>query len=126
MYKQAASKAELSPLHFWRTYGDQLPLLAGAAKLLLPFPASSAPAERTFSAAGLTQHRYRKSLQASTLKDLLTLKHVYLGWLDGERNAPEPIDQQVIDCEAATISEGGQTNEDAASSLEDDEILEIA
>ena len=96
MYKQAASKAELSPLEFWRTYSGQLSLLVGAAKLLLPFPASSAPAERTFSAAGLTQHRFRKSLQASSLKDLVTLKHVYLGWLDGARKAPEPLINKLL------------------------------
>jgi hypothetical protein len=109
-YRWNAEREELQPLQFWRKHQDDLKLLSGAAKLLLPFPASSAPAERTFSIAGWTQHKLRKRMNPETLKDLLTLKHCWLGWLDVSKQSPMPLEIEGMDCqEVDSDSEAGDS-----------------
>lgn len=133
-YRWNAERTELQPLAFWKFHESTLPLLSGAAKILLPFPASSAPAERTFSIAGNTQHRLRKQMRPDTLKDLLTLKHVWLGWLDASKGPPEPIGADGMDCEESdSDSEAGDASEsnegsdsEAGDAPESNEIHESA
>jgi hypothetical protein len=90
-----AKESADSPLLFWRKYSDNLPLLAGAAKVCLAIPASSAPAERVFSISGQFHTRQANRTAASTLRDILTLKNRWLGWLDlGSRLPDAPFEQR--------------------------------
>lgn len=120
-YRWNAEREHLEPLEFWRKHQDDLKLLSGAAKLLLPFPASSAPAERTFSIAGWTQHKLRKRMTPETLKDLLFLKHCWLGWLDASKHPPMTLETDGMDCEEADIEDAADPSSDQALESEDDE-----
>jgi hypothetical protein len=62
---------------------------------LSPLPA--APAERTFSIVSWTQHKLRKRMNPGTLKDLLNLKHCWLGWLDASKQPPMPLETEGMD-----------------------------
>lgn len=51
-------------------------------------------------------------MRPDTLKDLLTLKHVWLGWLDASKGPPEPIGADGMDCEESdSDSESGDAPE---------------
>lgn len=106
-YLHKARVSEQPPLQFWRHEANYLPLLSGAARMLIPFPASSAGPERVFSIAGWTQDARRQRLHAKTLKNLLTLRHCWLGWLDCTKTLPEPPTKTgELDIEESSDDEG--------------------
>jgi hypothetical protein len=63
-----------NPLHWWKYHQETYPLLATLAKKYLCIPATSAPAERLFSKAGLTITDKRNQLNADLAGDLIFLK----------------------------------------------------
>jgi hypothetical protein len=126
VYKKNAEREKLQPLEFWKSYQTTLPLLAGAARLLMPFPASSAPAERTFSAAGLIQHRLRTSMKGETLKAHLTLKHAWSGWLDCSKQSPQPPHDTEESDEDSDVQETAYDyDDDDKGTNDDDSVHEI-
>jgi hypothetical protein len=47
-------------------------------------------------------------MNPETLKDLLTLKHCWLGWLDVSKQPPMPLETEGMDCqEVDSDSEAG-------------------
>lgn len=88
-FKTIAKSSDESPLVFWRKHCDTLPLLAGAARVFLALPASSAPAERVFSIAGQFNTRKANRTAGETLRDILVIKNCWHGWLDLGRRVPE-------------------------------------
>lgn len=64
---------EVNPLVWWKDNNVRFPNLAKVAKSLLCIPATSAPAERIFSTAGLTVNKLRSSLNPDTVDALIFL-----------------------------------------------------
>jgi hypothetical protein len=62
------------PLQWWKKYEMTLPTLSKLAKRLLCIPATSAPSERTFSAAGHTIANDRASLKPEHAADMIFLR----------------------------------------------------
>ena len=63
--------------------------------MFLAIPASSAPAERVFSISGQFHTRQGNRTAASTLRDILTLKNRWLGWLElGSRLPAAPFEER--------------------------------
>ena len=62
---------EVNPLVWWKDNNVRFPSLAKVAKSLLCIPATSAPAERIFSNAGLTVNKLRSSLNPDTVDALI-------------------------------------------------------
>ena len=60
-----------NPLHWWARSAAGLPHLSVLAKQFLCVPATSAPSERVFSAAGLTISKTRASLHPDNASDLI-------------------------------------------------------
>lgn len=60
-------------LQYWKTTGSRFPVLQRVARKLLAVPASSAPSERLFSAAGRTVEPRRTCLLPDTVDDILFL-----------------------------------------------------
>lgn len=80
---------------FWKKHCETLPLLAGAAKMFLAIPASSAPAERVFSITGQFNTPQANRTAADTLRDILILKNCWHGWLDlGQRLPESPFEER--------------------------------
>jgi hypothetical protein len=65
-----------NPLAWWRDNQSQFPNLARLAKRILCIPATSAPSERVFSAAGLTIAKDRARLLPTTADDLIFLHDI--------------------------------------------------
>ena len=61
-FKQEQSPRDSSPLNWWKGNGHRFPLLARLARKYLAITATSTPAERVFSVAGLIVSRLRASL----------------------------------------------------------------
>ena len=64
-----------NPLDLWRIHEPRFPLLAELSRTILCIPATSAPSECVFSAAGLTISKKRASLNPDTAADLIFLGH---------------------------------------------------
>jgi hypothetical protein len=62
-----------NPLDWWKVKQQQFPLLSKIAIKLLAIPATSAPSERVFSAAGLTIANERSRLDPSHANELVFL-----------------------------------------------------
>ena len=58
---------DVSPLVWWKDNQVCFPNLAKVARTLMSIPATSAPAERIFSTAGLTVTKLRSSLNPDML-----------------------------------------------------------
>lgn len=69
----AGKTVHLNPLSWWSSQKDKLPLLSKLARRVLCIPATSAPSERVFSAAGLTIANRRASLNAENAAALIFL-----------------------------------------------------
>ncbi len=65
-----------NPLDWWRIKAQQFPLISKLALRLLAIPATSAPSERVFSAAGLTIANDRSSLDPTTANELVFLHEI--------------------------------------------------
>ena len=63
----------LNPLEWWRNKTAKLPIMSKLARRVLCIPATSAPSERVFSAAGLTIANRRASLNAENAAALIFL-----------------------------------------------------
>ena len=122
-YLKLAQFTTSDPLRFWKDNAKTLRLLSGAAKLLIPFPASSAGPERVFSVAGWTQNDRRQRMHAQTLKNLLTLRHCWLGWLDFTKFLPDsPTKEGNVD----VAEEEDESNVDkGADGVEVEEEIEV-
>lgn len=62
-----------NPLLWWKLHSKMLPLLSTLARRILCTPATSAPSERVFSAAGLTIAKCRASLHPQHASELIFL-----------------------------------------------------
>ena len=62
-----------NPLTWWKRNEEDFPHLSALAKRYLCIPATSAPSERVFSAAGLTIAKTRASLHPDNAADLIFL-----------------------------------------------------
>ena len=69
----AGTTVHSNPLSWWSSQKDKLPLLSKLARRVLCIPATSAPSERVFSAAGLTIANRRASLNAENAAALIFL-----------------------------------------------------
>ena len=65
------------PLAWWRSNKNFYPRIWRIAEEVLACPATSSPAERSFSVAGLTITKKRNALAPSTAKDLIFLKQAW-------------------------------------------------
>ena len=63
----------LNPLEWWKNESAKLPILSKLARRVLCIPATSAPSERVFSAAGLTIANRRASLNVENAAALIFL-----------------------------------------------------
>ena len=72
-FKQQQSPRETSPLEFWKINKCRFPVLACLARNYLAITATSTPAERVFSVAGLVVSRLRASLTPEHLDMLVFL-----------------------------------------------------
>uniref|UniRef100_A0A914QT34 HAT C-terminal dimerisation domain-containing protein n=1 Tax=Panagrolaimus davidi TaxID=227884 RepID=A0A914QT34_9BILA len=74
-YRPSAEQiAKKDILHFWSEAAARFPLLSQFASFILSVPASSASIERIFSVLTKTVTKDRRSLDASTVADLLLFK----------------------------------------------------
>jgi hypothetical protein len=76
------------PLEWWKKHEQILPTLSELARRLLCIPATSAPSERVFSAAGLTISNDRASLLPDHAADMIFLRMAWdlaVAW-DSKRN----------------------------------------
>ena len=62
-----------NPLVWWKAHARKFPLISTVAKRFLCIPATSAPAERVFSVAGLAISKLRSSLLPEFANDLIFL-----------------------------------------------------
>jgi hypothetical protein len=75
---QPTDGAEYSdPLLWWKVKAALYPALAPLARVILAIPASSAPAERLFSHAGLTLAKDRSRLTPEVASDIIFLHDAY-------------------------------------------------
>jgi len=73
MYADETRQAYNNPLEWWKTKQALYPNVALLAKRLLCIPATSAPAERLFSHAGLVLSKLRASLNPDNAQNLILL-----------------------------------------------------
>ena len=71
--REKPAKMELSPLSWWKSNADRFPALASLAHKYLSVPATSAPSERVFSAAGNVVDKLRAALTAENVDALVFL-----------------------------------------------------
>jgi hypothetical protein len=71
--KMEAGKPVQDPLFWWKDQQAKLPIMSRLARRVLCIPATSAPSERVFSAAGLTIANRRASLNAENAAALIFL-----------------------------------------------------
>jgi hAT family C-terminal dimerisation region len=71
-----------NPLYWWALNHKPFPQLSVLAKQFLCIPATSAPSERVFSAAGLTIAKTRASLHPDNASDLMFLHN---SWSNAEK-----------------------------------------
>ena len=76
-FKQEQSPRDSSPLDWWKVNGHRFPLLAGLARKYLAITATSTPAERVFSVAGLVVSRLRASLSPEHVDMLVFLTRIW-------------------------------------------------
>lgn len=72
--KETDNETFTCPLQWWKKHEKLLPTLSQIAKRLLCIPATSAPSERVFSAAGLTIANDRASLMPDHAADMIFLR----------------------------------------------------
>jgi hypothetical protein len=68
---------DLNILEWWKAHQDHYPKLSILCSYYLSIPASSAPSEREFSAAGLTINETRSNLRSETVDSVLVLRSVF-------------------------------------------------
>eukprot|EP01138_Halocafeteria_seosinensis_P000359 gb/GECG01000372.1/.p1 GENE.gb/GECG01000372.1/~~gb/GECG01000372.1/.p1 ORF type:complete len:149 (+),score=18.15 gb/GECG01000372.1/:1-447(+) len=66
------NKHDISPLAFWRTYQESLPLLSPVVKVVFAIPAGP---ERLFSTAGWINHKLRRRLGPQKFRDIMMLRY---------------------------------------------------
>ena len=74
---QTPSGQDQDILQWWRSHTSEFPNLSKMARQFLAAPASSASAERLFSAAGKMHDDLKKSTTEETLEDMLTVAKNY-------------------------------------------------
>ena len=72
--KAIATNSTISILDYWKRHSECYPSLASLAKCLLCVPATSVPAEKVFSIAGLTISQQRSSLSPDNADMLIFLQ----------------------------------------------------
>lgn len=73
--KEDAEKGKyIDPLAWWKTHASTFPTLSQIARKVLCIPATSAPAERVFSIAGLTISKLRAKLDCENASCLIFLR----------------------------------------------------
>ena len=77
---------QADPLDWWRTNAARFPQLAPVARSVGCILATSTPAERVFSTAGLVVGKLRSKL-ATDMVDSLVFLHKNRSWLCGEKRA---------------------------------------
>lgn len=70
---QTPSGQDQDILYWWKEHASMFPNLSKMARQFLAAPASSASAERLFSAAGKMHDDLKKSTSEDTLEDMLTV-----------------------------------------------------
>ena len=68
---QISSERDKNILYWWKTHSNEFPNLSKMARHFLAAPASSASAERSFSAAGKMHDDLKKITSEDTLEDML-------------------------------------------------------
>ena len=75
-------KSYNNPLVWWENNCNKFPHIAILARQVLCIPATSAPSERVFSAAGLTIANSRARLLPEHADDLVILRNAFLNGMD--------------------------------------------
>lgn len=70
-------RQKLDVLAFWKYYKKQYPTLAALARVILAVPASSASAERVFSAAGRIVTKFRCNIDSDLVNALVMLANIW-------------------------------------------------
>jgi hAT family C-terminal dimerisation region len=73
MKSKAPKDKDLDVLQWWSDHKNEYPSLAILSAYYLAIPASSAPSEREFSAAGQTINEHRTNLNPETIESILIL-----------------------------------------------------
>jgi hAT family C-terminal dimerisation region len=86
-----------NPLQWWKKNSADLPHLSVLARKYLCIPATSAPSERVFSAAGLTIAKTRASLHPENAADLIFLHNSweYAEKFNAKRKAEEALQERL-------------------------------
>ena len=84
----AGGVVHVNPLLWWKDHEDKLPIMSKLARRVLCIPATSAPSERVFSAAGLTITNRRASLNAENAAALIFLHDSWSATEQMEKDHP--------------------------------------
>jgi len=76
-FNDVGASVHTNPLEWWKEHERKYPHIAMLARWILAIPATSAPSERLFSAAGLTIANDRSRLTPHLAADLIFLHDVY-------------------------------------------------
>lgn len=75
----APEKKMKNPLDWWEKIKKSYPLLCQVAYIVLAIPATSAPVERLFSAAGIVLNKARNRLDPDLAAEVIFLKESWEG-----------------------------------------------
>ena len=94
-----------NPLHWWARNAASLPHLSVLARQYLCIPATFAPSERVFSAAGLTIFKSRASLHPDNASDLIFLHNSwpYAEKFNLKRKAEEQEERKATAAKKVTV-----------------------
>lgn len=77
-YNTTRADKDVDILAWWSTHLHEYPCLAKMARDFLGTPATSVPAERLFSKAGLIIRKHRNQLTAESARSLICLNSWYM------------------------------------------------
>ena len=113
-FRTSAREDLQEPLPFWKKYAS--------ARKFMAIPGSAAPAEPVFSIAERVHSGNSCSGTADTLTSILTLKNVWLGWMDLSENMPSDAFDVNSECFGENEEElSGDVDGPTEDEIKDDE-----